>query len=354
MEWKYSEDKKRIIIEPPKQRLRITGHRLPTIVGMNKWSTPFQAWCEITKLLKAPFEESKYTLFGKAVEPKIIEYVAAKYPNVLSIEDYYGNVFEEYRWNNFKDESNIFGGVIDAVSTRNDGKTIAMICECKTSSHPEQWANGNVPVDYLLQGALYSYLKGLDRVLFACTFPQDIDYAHPENYVVNDTNTILVVKQLKDIIIPIDGKYLNIEEIMKYGEEWWNEYILTGISPEFDEKSDKEYLSMIRASKPCEDNDLMDVCKEAIALAKEIKELEVSSGLKAKQDLLKVLEASIKDKMLETGTTTSNGYKISETKKLKFDEKRFAKEHPEVYNKYVDEKIEYRLSKTLKEDKEGE
>lgn len=350
MEWKYSDDKKRIIINPPTQRLRITGHRISTIVGVNKWSTPFQAWCEITKLLKAPFEESKYTLFGKAVEPKIIEFVGTKYPNVVSIEDYYGNVFDDYRWNNFKDESNVFGGVIDAVSTRNDGKTLAMICECKTSSHPEQWTNGQVPIDYLLQGALYSYLKGLDRVLFACTFPQEIDYAHPENYEVTDNNTILVVKQLKDILIPIDGKYLNIEEIMEYAKNWWDNFIETGISPEFDETKDKEYLSMIRATKPCEDNDLVTVCKQAVELAREIDELKISSGLAEKEKLLKTLESSIKDTMLNSGIENAGAYKLSTTKKMKFDEKSFAADMPAIYNKYMIEDVSTKLTKNKKEE----
>lgn len=353
MEWKYSEDRKRIVLEKvPVQRLRITGHRIGTILGVNKWSTPFQAWCEITKLLKAPFEETKYTKAGKAIEPKIIEYVGRLYPNVMSIEEYYGNNFEEYRWNNFKDESNIMGGVIDAVSTRNDMKTIAMICECKTSSKPQDWTNNQVPVDYLLQGALYSYLKGLDRVLFACSFLQEMDYNHPEEFVVNEDNTILVVKKLSDIIIPINGQYMNIEEIMQYAEAWWNEYIETGISPEFDEVADKEYLAMIRASKPCEDNDLVDVCEEALKLAKEIKALEVSSGLKAKQDLLKTLEASIKETMIEQQVSNAGKYKLKETKKMKFDEEKFAKENEKLYNKYTEEKISYTLSKDMKEEEE--
>lgn len=351
MEWSYSEDRKRIVLDkPPVQKLRITGHRLSSVLGVNEYQTPFGAWVEITKLAKLPFEDSKYTLFGKAVEPKIISYVATKYPNVMSIEEYYGNIFEDYRWNNFKDETNVFGGVIDAVATRNDGKTLAMICECKTSSHPERWANNQVALDYLLQGALYAYLKGLDRVLFACTFPKEIDYAHPENYKVTDDNTILVVKKLSDILIPINGKYLNIEECMQYATEWWNKYIITGISPEFDEKLDKEYLDIIRASKPCEDNELIDVCNEAIQLAKEIKELEVSSGLKAKQDLLKVLEASIKETMIEQQLNKSGKYKLTEKKKLKFDEKRLEKENPKVYNQYMIEEISYTLSKNLKEE----
>lgn len=351
MEWSYSEDRKRIVLDkPPVQKLRITGHRIASVLNINDWQTPFGAWVEITKLAKLPFKETKYTKFGKEVEQKIIDFVGEQYPNVMSIEEYYGNIFEDYQWNNFKDETNVFGGVIDAVATRNDMKTIAMICECKTSSHPEAWANNQVPIEYLLQGALYSYLKGLDRVLFACTFPKEIEYAHPENYQVTKDNTILVVKKLSDILIPINGKYLNIEECMEYATEWWEKFVKTGISPEFDEKLDKEYLDIIRASKPCEDNELIDVCNEAIQLAKEIKELEVSSGLKAKQDLLKVLEASIKETMIEQQLNQSGKYKLSEKKKIKFDEKRLEKENPKVYNQYMIEEISYTLSKNLKEE----
>ena len=354
MEWKYSDDKKRIVIAPPKQRLRITGHRISTILGLNKWSTPFQAWCEITKLLKAPFEETKYIVAGRVLEPKIIEYVASKFPNVVSIEDYYGVNFDRYRYNNFVEDSNVFGGVIDAVSTLDDLKTITMICECKTSSKPQDWTNNQVPIDYLLQGALYSYLKGLDRVLFACTFLEEMDYAHPEKVVVSEKNTILVVKKLKDILIPINGEYLTIEEVMEFGKQWWDAFIESGISPEFDEKADKEYLDMIRASKPCEDNDLIDVCNEALNLAKEIKELEVSSGLKAKQDLLKTLEASIKDKMIETNEHSVGKYTLKKTIKKKLNEKELEKNDKKVYDKYIEEITSYTLSKNMKEDEEDE
>lgn len=350
MEWKYNDERNRIVIEPPKQRLRITGHRISTILGLNKWSTPFQAWCEITKLLKAPFEETKYIVAGRVLEPKIIEYVSSKFPNVVSIEDYYGVNFDKYRYNNFVEDSHIFGGVIDAVSTLDDLKTITMICECKTSSKPQDWTNNQVPVDYLLQGALYSYMKGLDRVLFACTFLDDMDYVHPEKVVVNEENTILVVKKLKDILIEINGEYLNIEEVMDFGKRWWEEYIETGISPEFDEKEDKEYLDIIRASKPCEDNDLIDVCNEAIKLALEIKELEVSSGLKAKQELLKTLESSIKETMINDNIEKAGKYKLAKKTKTVFDEKRLEKENKKVYDSYVEQITSYTLTKDMKEE----
>ena len=152
-EWKYSDDRKRIILtKPPKQKLRITGHRFASVLGLNQYQSPFGSWCEITKLVKLPFEDNKYTIAGKTIEPKLINVVREKFPNCMSIEEYYGNNIEKYRWNNFVDDSNIFGGVMDAVATKNDLKTILAVVECKTSSKPHLWENNQVPIEYLLQG----------------------------------------------------------------------------------------------------------------------------------------------------------------------------------------------------------
>ena len=159
--WNYSEDKKHIILnEPPKQRLRITGHRFASVLGLNEYQSPFGAWAEITKLVKLPFEDTKYTIFGKAVEPKLIDLARKEFLNIVSIKEYYGANLKKYEYNNFIDDSNVFGGTIDAVATKDDLKTITMVVECKSSSKPYLWENNNVPIDYLLQGGLYSYLKG--------------------------------------------------------------------------------------------------------------------------------------------------------------------------------------------------
>lgn len=349
--WNYSEDGKHIIIEPPKQTNKISGHRLSAVLGLNNYSTPFQAFCEITKLAKPEIEDNKYLNAGRVLEPKIIEYVGKQFPNIMSIEQYYGNVFEEYRYNNFKDESKVFGGVIDAVSVKNDGKTIAMICECKTSGHPEQWRNGAIPTEYALQGALYSYLKGLDRVLFACTFLDDLDYGKPENVVVSDKNTILVVKRLDELIFNVNGEYLNIEGVMQYAEQWWKEHIETGISPEFDEKKDKEYLDIIRATDETKDNELIDVCDKALNLAIKIEELKETSGLKDLEKQLKLLETSIKNKMIEEDLSKCGGYKLSKKKTKTFNADLFAEEQPKLYESYCEEKESYTLTKDKKEGK---
>lgn len=349
--WEYNVDKTNIIIEPPKQTLRISGHRLSSVLGLNKYQSPFGAWVEITKLAKLPFEDNKYLNAGRVLEPKIIEYVGKQFPNVMSIADYYGASFKEYEYNNFKDDSNVFGGVIDAVSTRDDKKTIAMICECKTSSHPEQWKNGNVPVDYMLQGALYSYLKGLDRVLFACTFLDDVDYGRPEDVVVSDKNTILVVKKLDDMLFEVDGQYLNIKDCMEYAKQWWDAYVETGISPDFDEKKDKEYLDIIRATDETKDSDLLDVCDKALEIALKIDELKETSGINALEKRLKLLETSIKNKMMDDEISSCGKYKLTKKISNKFNEKAFAEKEPTLYNAYCEETESYTLTKNKKEGK---
>lgn len=350
-QWSYSEDRKHIVIEPPKRTKKITGHRFPSVLELNKYQTPFGAWCEITGLVTLPFEDNKYTIAGKTIEPKQIDYAKQKFPNILSMEEYYGNSIDDYRYSNFKDLGRIFDGVRDFVSVKNDGKTIAMVGECKTSSKPQEWANNNVPTDYLCQGMLYSYLDKLDKILYVSSFLQPMDYNNPEKYIVNDTNTKFTVKKLNECYLPLPtGETGTIELAIDYCEEWWKNHIETGISPEFDEVLDKEYLDIIRASQPTNDNELEDVCASAIALVKEIELLKISSGIKAKEKELKVLEADIKARMIEKELYNCGAYTLSAKNDKKFNEKNFAKEQPMMYNKYTEDVVTYKLTKKVEEE----
>ena len=74
--WEYGESNN-IIIAPPKQTLKISGHRLSTILGLNKYSTPFQAWCEITMNLitlktKVIYSEELLMLFLQKMIKKLL------------------------------------------------------------------------------------------------------------------------------------------------------------------------------------------------------------------------------------------------------------------------------------------
>lgn len=354
MEWSYNENRTGIILEhPPKQRLRISGHRLSTVLGLNPYATPFMAWAEITKTIKVPFVENKYIIAGRTIEPKAIDYVRNKFPNIMSMEEYFGNTIDDYRYNNFKDDSNVFGGVFDFVSTKNDGKTITMIGEVKTTGKPQLFENNNVIPEYLLQAALYARLKGLDKVLFVVCFLQDMDYAHPENFVPNETNTKLIVKKLNECFFEIDGEYLDIDGCMEKAKEWWNKYIETGVSPEFDEEKDKEYLDILRKSKPSNDTGLTELTLQGIELAKKIKDTETTSGITSMKKELNVIEHAIKEEMIKNNLDCVGKYNLKRNTKMKFNEKQFAHDNEKLYNKYITEEVFYTLSKDMKEGKDG-
>ena len=166
MEWKYSEDKKHIVLDKKPTRFKyITGTRFASCLGLNPYSTPFQIFCECTKLVTPPFEETIYIKAGRVIEPLQREYVAKKFPNIVSPEEYFGGVFEQVRWNFFRDDQKPFAGCWDAVSTKDNKRDIMMVVEFKTASDPRKWDN-TIPIYYELQGALYAKLLGLDRVLF--------------------------------------------------------------------------------------------------------------------------------------------------------------------------------------------
>lgn len=354
MNWKYSDDRKHIELEqPPKQHKLLTGTRFASCLGLNPYSSPFQIWCECTKLVTPPYEETMYTKAGRIIEPLQREYVSKTFPNIKGPEEYFGNAYEMYRWNFFDDKFKPYGGLWDAVSTKSNGKDIAMVVEFKTANSAAKWVDGP-PIYYLMQGALYAKMLGLDKVLFVASFLSPMDYAHPEEFVPNETNTTMIVKKLKDIVLEVDGEYLSFDELYDKGLDFWNNYVLTGISPEFDEKLDKEYLDIIRASKPSNDNDLTTMCVEAIKIAKEIKSLEISSGIKVKKDELKVLEDAIKKVMIDSNLDRCDKYKLKRDVKLKFNEKALEKDNKALYNKYCEESISYTLSKDLKEEKENE
>lgn len=350
MKWSYSENKKQIVLdEPPKQKLRISGHRFASILGLNPYQSPFSAWCEITKLIKKLFEENKYIIAGRVIEPKLIEFIQKDFPNVISIEEYYGNNFDKYRYNNFINDSNVFGGVMDAVGTKKDLKTITLVIECKTSSKPHAWENNNVPVEYLLQGLEYAYLKGLDRVVFVCAFLQEDDYNHPEMFVPTKENTKVVVKKIKDVMVEVNGQYMSFQEIIEYCENWWKEHIETGISPTFDEKQDKEYLNILRTSNPVNDNSLDELCDYAKKLSDELDELKTSTGIDSKEKELKNIKESIKEKlmgMLKKNETkiTYKQYKLNGTISEKFDSKKFKEKHEDLYNKYITTSVTYKMT----------
>lgn len=304
MNWTYNDDRTCIVLDsPPKARLKVTGTRLASILGLNPWTTPFQAWCEITKAAKVPFEDTKYTLAGKAIEPKQIEYVQENInPNIQSPEQFFGNSYSSVKFD-FYPQMKRFGGMWDAINV-NKKNTTMDIYEFKTSSRPQDWVDGP-PLYYLIQVLEYAYLQECKRVHLVVTFLEDNDYNHPEKFIVDEVNTMIFTFFTDTQTILVNGNIYNINELMEMANSWYDKYIETGISPKFDEKKDKEFLDILRLANPGNDiNEVDELTNKAEELLIEIKKLKVDNNIDTKEKELEKLEASIKKKLLEVRKET--------------------------------------------------
>ena len=294
MDWKYNEEKNRIVLVDgePKSKRKITGTRLAGVLGLNPWNTPFQMWCEITKAAKPDFEDTVYTLAGKAIEPKQIEYTKKVISEkVLSPEEFFGNRYNDVRYD-FYPKDKIFGGMWDAKLVRTSGK-VSDIFEYKTTKRSEDWVNG-VPVYYLLQVLEYAYLEGAKRVHLVVSFLEDDDYNRPENFKVTDDNTQIFTYNVEDTIVA-DG---TIGYHINKAKEWYNKYIKTGISPKFDEDKDEEYLDILRSANPGNDTELDDLISNANNLIQQIEHAKKELHIDDMEKNLKALESAIKDKLM--------------------------------------------------------
>ena len=252
----------RIKIDPPLKTKKITGTRFATILGLNPWSTEFEIFCAITKTYEAPFEDTVYTKAGKTIEPKQAEYMKNSYGmDIISPTDVWGKDYFKKTWGDFFPDSKHLGGMWDFLLKGEDGETEAVL-EMKTTKRAEDWKD-DVPEYYALQAALYAYLLGVDDVIMVASFLEEKDYDNPEEFVPSAKNTITVEFKVSE-------RYPDFKEKVARVEKWWNDHVVTGISPQFDEKRDAEILKALRTSTLSPNTDIKALIDEGEKLKIEI------------------------------------------------------------------------------------
>ena len=275
----------RLKITPPKRTKKITGTRFATILGLNPWSSPFEMWCAITKTYELPFEDTIYTVAGKTIEPKQAEYMKKSYGmELISPTDRYGADYFNKTWGDFFGDNPHLGGMWDYLAVDEEGN-VDTVLEMKTTKRIEDWQN-DVPEYYALQAALYAYLLGVDNVIMVASFLEEKDYEDPSKYVPNIKNTITVEFKVSE-------RYPDFAQKVAFVENWWAEYVDTGISPEYDEKKDAEILKALRTNTLSPETDVEAMIAEAEGLKKELDEVAASTAEKEKR--LKVLNDMIKE-----------------------------------------------------------
>lgn len=275
----------RLQIDPPKRTKKITGTRFATILGLNPWSTAFEMWCAITKTFELPFEDTIYTVAGKTIEPKQAEYMKKSYGmDLITPTDRYGADYFNKTWGDFFPDSKHLGGMWDFLGVDENG-VVDTVLEMKTTKRIEDWQN-DAPEYYALQAALYAYLLGVDNVVIVASFLEEKDYADPSKYVPNVKNTITVEFKVSE-------RYPDFAEKVAQVEQWWAEYVDTGISPVFDEKKDAEILKALRTHNLTPDTDINALIAEAEGLKTEVD--KATAAIADKEKRLKEINDIIKE-----------------------------------------------------------
>lgn len=331
-----------IEVTPQKKPKKITATRFATILGLNPWSTAFEMWCEITKTYQKPFEDTIYTTAGKAIEPKQIEYMRNAYGmyNLKTPTDIYGADYFKKTWGDFFHDTPVLGGMWDSLLVDENGKPEAVL-EFKTTKRAEDWAN-DVPEYYALQAALYAYLLGVDDVIMVASFLEPTDYEHPENFIPSANNTITVEFKVSE-------RYPNFGTMVNQAYAWWEKYVVTGISPEYDEKKDAEILKALRTNNLSPDTNIDALITEAESLKADLEAVYASVADKEKR--LKTVTEQIKKTLVgafrphDVAVEHKGGkylWSVSKTESYELD--KAAIEADGLFDKYSRKKETFRIN----------
>ena len=331
--------------ELPKKFKKCTATRFATILGLNAWATPFSAWCEITRTYEAPFEDSIYTIAGKVIEPKVIDYLNKRmFMDIKSPTDVYGADYFKKTWGDFFPDNKELGGMWDAIGDD-------FVVEIKTTKRAEDWAV-DVPIYYKLQACLYAYLLGFDNVVMTASFLEDKDYTNPELFEPSYKNTKIYEFKVSEAFPTFEESY--IEPALKF----WKDHVETGISPEFDEKRDAEILKVLRKNtvEPT-DKDITKLISEADKLQDQIDRAEAKLDEKKKR--LKEIDDQVKkymgtqfregDKKVEIAGKKYN-WVLTKSERNGLDSKKLKEDLPDVYDKYTKKTEVLSLKKSIIEE----
>lgn len=338
-----------VSVDPPKRPKKLTGTRLASVLGLNRWSTPFQVWCEVTRACSLPFEDTKFTIAGKAIEPKQIAYMRRCYgfDNLRDPTDVYGPDYFKKTYGNFF-QHKVFGGMWDAIAVDGDGRP-ETVFEFKTTKRSEDWEDG-IPEYYALQAALYAWLLEVDDVVMVVSFLSEGDYEDPGAYEPSASNTATFEFSMAE-------RYPNFEAThLAPALEWWEEHVLSGRSPRYDESADSEYLALMRkesVSPGTDDEGLLRECASLMRSAESRKREGADDDRRlaaVKAELRQRLEPALSD-AVDTAEMKGCGVVCKLVRSERWEVDEGAMERDGVLDKYLVKKVGFRFAASL--EKEG-
>ena len=250
----------------------------------------------------------------------------------------------------------------DALIMGDDGKP-EYVVEIKTvqvdgrsGSLADRWKDGEAPHYQALQASLYAYLLGIDKVLMVAVALEDKkgDYEHPEQVVPSYANSNVYIDEFR-----VSKRYPNFSLLIEQAIGWWEMYVLTGVSPEYDSKLDKDIISALKTNFVDASADIQSLINEVEQLKNEIDSILTLKGVNAKQKRVDELTKLIKQYAMEQFRPNDNtvsfigktyNWVMTKSDTVELDKESLKRDG--LYDKYLIPKTNYRLTPSkIKEDK---
>lgn len=276
------------------RHLYIGGSDIPIIMGISSFKTRFELLLEKAQLQENDFEGNKYTEYGNIMESKIRDY----------INESLGKTFNEGQ--------HIKGDI----RLHTDGENYSSILEIKTTSHIFKTVDEYIV--YLVQ--LLFYMENLEKetgILAVYERPEDFDEEFDKNrlqiFMIDKTN-------YKDLIEKINN------EVDKFRTDL-----------------EKVKANPLITEEELQPTELIELSNKVVALEEKLKEY------KAIEEEQKNIKAQLKEAMEKYNVkkwTTNNGVQITlventpDKEVQKFNEAKFKEDNTELYEKYLESKIQ--------------
>lgn len=276
------------------RRKGIGGSDVATILGLNKWKSPYQLWLEKTDQITLDDNAGEAAYWGTALEPLV------------------ANRFSEVTGKKVRRRNQVFEHTDYPFLRANIDRDIVgepAVLECKTANQflAKEWEKDEIPMQYICQ--VQHYMNVLNR-----------EYAYFAVLIGGQRFIWKRIDRDQDLINAITERLV----------EFWEENVLKGIPPEIDGSDATSAFIRNQYAEPGENE---------IELPKRIDDL---TQLKAeyKQDMKDIDEKCkqidnqiillLKDKNASVGYSPSFVYTYKPNIQRRFQQKILSEKYPEV------------------------
>lgn len=305
----YKIEGSNVIVGGNSEIRKITGTYIGQMLGVSAYGTPFTASCQLLGINDRDLQGNKAVATGKALEPRILDYLSAKHQDVgtfLSAE----SVFQP-REGNHEDwvsdwEDPDFSGHVDGIISK-DGQDY--ILEIKTVKSVDHW-QGQIPLHYMWQVYLYNhFITQKDKQYFGVGVVSDQDYQNPDHWQPNAYNCMLIEIPIDRIMVAAE-----IDRLREVRAMLADTRTITSYNP--DNKNDVELMTHFKDFTATKD-ELFELSNRATQLSQSL--MEKKTAFKQEEIEFETLKARLKDIMLQGNVTGIGDVYIKIQNRISYD-----------------------------------